>query len=411
MKSVCLLLQNHYEPDIRVRRKAETLVAAGYSVDVLALRSRHNDARQYTLAGVNVYTVALGKKRGSLLRYAFEYVAFCLWAFWKLFFLMRKKHYAVVDVNNLPDFLVFAAAYAKWKGAKLVFDMHEITPEFYISKYSISQTSWLVKALKLIERASFNFADHVLAINRPIQELLENRGLQPGKCTVITNSADESWFEQGSRPVGAPDGERRPKFVIMYHGTLTRIYGLDIAIEAFSLAKKDMPGSEFWILGDGPETPALQRLAQQLGMSSQVKFLGRVMPEQILGWLAQCDIGVLATRRDVFLDLSFSNKLSEYVIMGKAVIASRLKAIRYYFDEDALTFFQPQNAADLARQMTRLYEHPELRARLAAHAAQQYAPIGWSVMRERYLQLMAKLAGVPARKKPIAEPEPAIAPY
>ena len=25
MKSVCLLLQNHYEPDIRVRRKAEAL--------------------------------------------------------------------------------------------------------------------------------------------------------------------------------------------------------------------------------------------------------------------------------------------------------------------------------------------------------------------------------------------------
>jgi len=43
---------------------------------------------------------------------------------------MRKRHYAVIDVNTLPDFLVFAAASAKWMGAKIVLDMHEITPEF-----------------------------------------------------------------------------------------------------------------------------------------------------------------------------------------------------------------------------------------------------------------------------------------
>src|SRR2546427_2924871 len=75
MKSVCILLQNYYEFDVRVRRKAEALVAAGYSVDVLSLRSSHTE-KTYTLNGVNVDTISLGKKRGSLARYVFEYVAF-----------------------------------------------------------------------------------------------------------------------------------------------------------------------------------------------------------------------------------------------------------------------------------------------------------------------------------------------
>jgi hypothetical protein len=44
--------------------------------------------------------------------------------------LFHKKRYAVIDVSNLPDFLVFAGLHAKWKGAKIVLDMHEITPEF-----------------------------------------------------------------------------------------------------------------------------------------------------------------------------------------------------------------------------------------------------------------------------------------
>src|SRR5262249_13232123 len=35
-KSFCILVQNQYDIDARVRRKAEALVGAGYSVDVLA---------------------------------------------------------------------------------------------------------------------------------------------------------------------------------------------------------------------------------------------------------------------------------------------------------------------------------------------------------------------------------------
>ena len=70
LKAVCLVLQGPYDSDPRVRRKAEALVAAGYSVDVLALRDP-TGAKTYTLDGVNVLTVPLGKKRGSLLRYLF----------------------------------------------------------------------------------------------------------------------------------------------------------------------------------------------------------------------------------------------------------------------------------------------------------------------------------------------------
>src|SRR5438552_16660110 len=68
MTSICIVVQSMYDFDPRVRRKAEALVAAGYHVDVLALRSPDGQKR-YTLNGVNVQTISLGKKRGSLARY------------------------------------------------------------------------------------------------------------------------------------------------------------------------------------------------------------------------------------------------------------------------------------------------------------------------------------------------------
>ena len=67
------------------------------------------------------------------------------------------------------------------------------------------------------------------------------------------NAADESRF---SAIHASADGAAAPEsrtFVMMYHGTLTNIYGLDIAIEAFSRAHHEMPGAELWILGSGPE--------------------------------------------------------------------------------------------------------------------------------------------------------------
>lgn len=394
MKSVCILLQNHYEIDIRVRRKAEALVAAGYIVDVLALQSSFSKSKNYTLCGVNVWTVALGKKRGSLLRYLYEYVAFFLWASFRLSVRMRKRRYAVVDVNNLPDFLVFAGAYAQWRGAKIVFDMHEITPEFYISKYGIREDAWLIDLLKWIERASFNFADHVITINEPITHLLASRGLPAGKATEIMNSVDDSLFERViPSPLLEPAGGTQVTFVMMYHGTLTHIYGLDIAIEAFGLARQEMPGAQFWILGNGPEKARLEALVAKLGLENQVRFIGSVQPEAVPQWLQRCDVGVLATRRDIFLDFSFSNKLSEYIIMGKAVISSRLKAIRHYFSEGGLSFFEPNNPADLAQQMVRLFREPLLRDRLAERARKEYDPIRWEVMKQRYLKMMDLVSG------------------
>jgi glycosyltransferase involved in cell wall biosynthesis len=179
----------------------------------------------------------------------------------------------------------------------------------------------------------------------------------------------------------------------MYHGTLTRIYGLDIAIEAFGKCHEEMPSAKFWILGGGPEKSNLEQLARKLGIESKVKFVGNVLPEEVHDWLKRCDVGVLATRRDVFLDFSFSNKLSEYIIMGKPVISSRLKAIRYYFGEESLAFFEPNDAADLARQMVSLYQDPPLRALLAEKAKHEYAPIRWEVMKQRYLDLVEQLVG------------------
>jgi len=392
MKSACFVVQNVYDIDPRVKRKVQALIAAGYLVDVLALRAPEGK-KSYSLDGANVNTISLGKKRGSLLRYVYEYAAFFLWTFVRAPLQMLRRRYALIDVNSLPDFLIFAPVLAKWMGAKLILDLHEVTPEFYMSKYGVAENSWAIRLMKYIERKSINFADHVLTINEPVEDLLATRGLQRAKSTVIMNAVDEARFSAGSRalvPAGSSDSDR---FVMMYHGTLTRIYGLDIAIEAFALCQDQMPAAELWILGNGPEKDALADLVRERGLDSKVRLIGYVASKEIPSWLSRCQVGILPIRRDIFLDLAYPNKLPEMIMMGKTVIVSRLRAIQHYFSKQALAYFEPNDPADLAAVMLHMYRDPQLRARLADRARHEHAPICWSVMKERYLRLVKDVTG------------------
>jgi glycosyltransferase involved in cell wall biosynthesis len=392
LKTACIITQSVYDIDPRVRRKAEALVGAGFSVDVLALRPP-DGKKCYTVAGVAVRTISLGKQRGSTLRYIYEYLAFFLWACLRVTLQMRRRQYLMVDINTLPDFLVFAAVFARWMGAKLVLDMHEITPEFYMSKYGIGEDSWKVRLVTYFERISFEFADHVITISDPVQAFLSRRGLDCARSTVIPNAADEARFAGAGGTLSMPNHHQPPAFLMMYHGTLTRIYGLDIAVEAFALVHQEMPGAEFWILGSGPEADALQKLVCALGLEDKVLFKGLVPSISIPEWLRMADVGVLPIRCDAFLDLAFPNKLPEFIVTDTTVVVSELKAIRHYFSHDAVAYFRPGSSSELSQQMLRLYRHPGLRSSLAKQAKKEYAPIRWNLMKERYLAMVEALTG------------------
>jgi glycosyltransferase involved in cell wall biosynthesis len=262
-----------------------------------------------------------------------------------------------------------------------------------MSKYGMAEHALLIRLLKRVEKISFDFADHVITINEPIQDLLIRRGLRGSKSSVVMNAVDEARFAAAATPRGTEVAQARDRFVMMYHGTLTRIYGLDLAVEAFSQAHTDMPDAELWILGSGPELTGLKELAHERGLGEKVRLVGQVPADEIPAWLSRCNLGLLPIRRDVFLDFAFPNKLPEFIVAGKPVLISRLAAVRHYFSDEALAFFNPNDATDLAAQMVRLARDRGLRERLVAGAAREYAPIRWDLMKQRYLRVIEDVAG------------------
>jgi glycosyltransferase involved in cell wall biosynthesis len=74
--------------------------------------------------------------------------------------------------------------------------------------------------------------------------------------------------------------------------------GFEIGIRAFARLCTQLPETEFWIVGDGPELPRLRRVAEEVGVASKLRFLGGMPRTQALEVLSECDVLVHPSLHD-----------------------------------------------------------------------------------------------------------------
>jgi glycosyltransferase involved in cell wall biosynthesis len=179
----------------------------------------------------------------------------------------------------------------------------------------------------------------------------------------------------------------------MYHGTIAYRNRLDIAVRALAIALPQAPHIRLHLMGMGEEVPALMRLAQDLGVGDRVVHRGGVSSERVVDFVSPGDIGVIPYPTDGFMDLLLPTKAYEYAWLGKPMIASDTAAIRSMFRPGSVYLCPPCDPAALAAAMVDLYRHPEKCIDQAERALEDYAPYRWELMAERYVELLAELAG------------------
>jgi glycosyltransferase involved in cell wall biosynthesis len=384
-KNVCLIVQHPYPKDIRIRKEAMALLSHGHRVSVIALRNP-GETEQELVDGVKIYRAPVQKKRSGILRYLFEYVAFFVYSTFKLNELDLKERFDVIHINTLPDFLVFSALIQKVKGRKIILDMHEVSPEFFMSKFKVGIKHPLVRLLLFLERVSLRFADDVITVNEPIKRIFQKRAIPNKTITVVMNTMDGAMVKNS--------GKRAHRgFNCVYHGTLTDIYGLDTAIEGFSKASKHCTDMFFHIFGEGPHLPQLKRMTEKLNLQNFVIFHGELQHDKMIEALMEMDLGILATRKDVFLNLSLSNKLAEYIYLKIPVISSNLDATKHYFTDEHILYFESGDTDDLCQKIVFAYNNRERMQKMAELAYEKSKAINWNVMAKRYLEVIERDQG------------------
>jgi glycosyltransferase involved in cell wall biosynthesis len=388
-----MLVHSYYDEDPRVRREAESLVAAGRPVDVYALR-RPDDPAWNEVAGVSVRRLDVQRHQGAGLgTYLGEYFAFLARAGWSVTAAYRRRRYALVQVHTLPDFLVAATLPLRLARVPVLLDLHEAMPEFFRSRFPRSANPVAYRLLRLQERGSIGLASAAVTVNAAMRERLIGLGISPDKITVVANSPSLARFDpsrHAPRPFAA-DGTVR----LVYAGALTPTYELDVVFEALALIARDRPDIDIGldIFGRGDAAERLVEQATHLGIDERVTFHGRIPIEDVPAAVARADIGVAPTRRDPFTDVSLSTKVFEYGAMGKPVVASRLPMVERTFPPGSVATYNPGDAASMAAAILSFVDDPDARRGAVERTAEIVRASAWETEAARYVALVDRLAG------------------
>ncbi|WP_031430521.1 glycosyltransferase family 4 protein [Methylomicrobium agile] len=388
MATIFMAAYTNYRRDPRVRREAEALAEAGHRVVFLS-RRQPGEPDAETIAGVEVIKApGLKEKCDSFGEYLADYLLFFAITF--LHLLCHPRRYRLIHINNMPDFLVFAACVPRLLGVPVIHDVHDLMPELFLEKFAADETHWGIHALKLQEHWAGRFASAVLTVEDRLKTILSERGIPKRKIHVLMNLPDDRIFAAQEPPPPKPDGA---PFVMVYHGTLARRLGIDIAIEAAAKIREHIPAMELRIIGAGEERERLIALSERLGLQAIVTFsTGYVPVETIPGLIRDADAGIVPLRACSGTDIMLPTKLLEYVTLGIPSIVPKTRTIGRYFDADMVQFFEAGDSDSLAAAMVELYHDPARRTALSVNAAERFGKLyHWSRHKDVYLNLVRTL--------------------
>jgi glycosyltransferase involved in cell wall biosynthesis len=386
-KKICMIAYSNFQTDPRIRRESEALAKEGNEVNFLVL-AENSKPKTYRMNGVNIVELNMRKHRGKKSSsYFLPYLKFLGLAFWHCSKLFLKNGVDVVHVHNMPNFLVFAGILPRLFGKKMVLDIHDSVPETYGAKFG-RMPKIFYRLLCFEESMCCRFANKLICVNEVQREKLVDRGIPASKISVLLNVPDHEIFKFQART----KNENKKTFDLVFHGTIDRMLGIDLAIEAVSRLVHQIPGIQLHILGEGRNLEEFVNLSRKLSVEDRIHFSKKSFPvEKLPELLDKMDLGIIPNRRNIATELMLPVKLLEYAAIGIPVVSARHKAIIHYFSEDMITYFEPENVESMANAILRIYRNNRQREQQVSNAKRYIDQYGWEKHKYNLINLYQSL--------------------
>ncbi|EGX57793.1 hypothetical protein SZN_21076 [Streptomyces zinciresistens K42] len=391
-----ILVENLSVPfDRRVWQECTTLREAGWEVHVVCPRGEKRDTEpEAVIDGVRVHRYPLRAATGGPAGYLREYGC----ALWHTFRLARAVGPVdVVHACNPPDLLFLPALWLKRRGARFVFDQHDLVPELYLSRFGRGE-DLLHRAVCALERRTYRAADIVLATNESYRDVaLRRGGKRPEDVFVVRSAPAVDRF----RPVPAePELKRGKPHLLCYLGVMGPQDGVDYALRALAKLRDDL-GRTDWhavFVGAGDAFEAMVELSGRLGLTDQVQFTGRVPDADLVRYLSTADVCLSPDPRNPLNDVSTMNKVLEYMAMGRPIVSFDLREARVSAG-DAAVYASADDEGEFAGLVAMLLDDPALRARMGRTGRERVeGPLSW---RRSQAALLAAYAAACRDRAPV----------
>lgn len=229
-------------------------------------------------------------------------------------------------------------------------------------------------------------ADKVIAVSAALRQVGIELGAREADAHLIGNGIDLDKF----RPIPQVEARRllgiaTDAQVLVSVGGLVERKGFHRVIECLPQLLRDHPRLVLLVVGGaGPEgdfSPRLRELTRELGMESQVRFLGAFAPQDLHVPLSAADVFVLATRYE-----GWANVLLEAMACGLPVVTTQVGGNAEVVCRPELGTLVPfGEPAALAAAIDESLRHPWDRGAIRAYAAENT----W----DRRIEQLVKLFG------------------
>ncbi len=355
---------------LAVRTVLEFLSARGHQIDVLTF----HEGEDVKIANCRIYrTGRLPWIRNIRPGFSMKKVISDVFMFAKCLRMVRRNRYDLIHAVEESAFI--AAAMQSLTGVPYVYDMDSSLAEQMVDAYP--GLHFAFPALRRCEALAVRRSLGVLTVCAALEDVAH--GHAPDKTvgrvedTTLLTPGAHSGNGQGAE-TSLPPGVGSQSLVAMYVGNLEHYQGIGLLIDGFRHTVARVPNAHLVIVGGlDQDIERYRRRAQQLGIVTQVHFLGPRPVASLNGLLQRADVLVSPRLKG----LNTPMKIYSYLDSGIAVLATRLRSHTQVLDDRTAYLVAPEPEA-LGDGLAHLFNDPALRARLAtqakAYVQQEFTP-------------------------------------
>lgn len=329
----------------------ETLAGQGHEIDVLTFA----EGEEIKIPGCRILRIPrLPFVRGIQPGFSLKKLASDAVMLLAALRLARRGRYDLIHAVEESAFMALAA---RWLfGIPYVYDMDSGLARQMMDKFRFLRR--LRRPLEGFERAAVRGSVATLAVCKSLED--QARACWPEG--LIARIEDVSLLERGGGEVDdVPEGP-----VAMYVGNLQRYQGIDLLLDSFRRALREVPEAKLVVIGGDEESlRRYQALAADLGES--VHFLGPRPVESLGAYLRHATVLVSPRIHGENTPM----KVYSYLDSGRPVLATRLPTHTQVLTDDIARLADPEPEA-MGRALAELLRDAILRERLA-RAAREFA--------------------------------------
>lgn len=242
------------------------------------------------------------------------------------------------------DGLVGGAKAARSLGVPFVHDCHEL----YLERVPFT---WLER--ELLGRVEKRFMRHARFITVSSASIGEEYERRYGVDSIVYRNCAYLPERVEKRDLRALVGIDPSTKVVLYQGG----FNVERGLEEMVRSVRGYPGTAVLVLlGYGPLKSKLEEITEGAGVGDRVFFLDAVPPDELLGYTASADLGVIPYKPTTLNNkLALGNKIFEYLAAGIPVVAADNPELRRVVEDSGCGFlFDPFDPDSLAQAVIRL---------------------------------------------------------